>query len=99
METKFKAATKVPKVKVQPSVRIDDESSSHSTLIEITAQDRPGLLYDISSNLAELGCNIEVAIIDTQGQSAIDVFYVTHGGGKLDAALQDRMRDALLQRL
>ena len=99
METKFKATTKVPKVKVQPSVRIDDESSSHSTLIEITAQDRPGLLYDISSNLAELGCNIEVAIIDTQGQSAIDVFYVTKGGGKLDPSITSSMRDVLLQLL
>jgi len=99
METKFKPATKVPKVKIQPSIRIDDESSSHSTLIEITAQDRPGLLYDISSNLTELGCNIEVAIIDTQGQSAIDVFYVTQGGGKLNPILRGRMRDALLQQL
>ncbi|HMH02411.1 MAG TPA: ACT domain-containing protein, partial [Terriglobales bacterium] len=99
METKFKPTTKIPKVKIQPSIHIDDKCSSHSTVVEITAQDRPGLLYDISSDLADLGCNIEVAIIDTQGQSAIDVFYVTHGGGKLDAALQDRMRDALLQRL
>ena len=99
METKFKAAIKGPKVKIQPSVRIDDESSSHSTLIEITAQDRPGLLYDISSNLAELGCNIEVAIIDTQGQSAIDVFYVTQSGGKLDPSIESSMRDALLQLL
>ncbi len=99
METKFKAAIKGPKVKIQPSVRIDDESSSHSTLIEITAQDRPGLLYDISANLAELGCNIEVAIIDTQGQSAIDVFYVTQSGGKLDPSIESSMRDALLQLL
>jgi [protein-PII] uridylyltransferase len=99
METKFKPAIKSPKVKIQPSVRIDDESSSHSTLIEITAQDRPGLLYDISSNLAALGCNIEVAIIDTQGQSAIDVFYVTQSGGKLDPSLENSMRDALLQLL
>ena len=99
METKFKPTTKTPKVKIQPSIHIDDKCSSHSTVIEITTQDRPGLLYDISSDLAELGCNIEVAIIDTQGQSANDVFYVTHGGGKLDAALQDKMRDALLQRL
>ncbi|HTE91837.1 MAG TPA: [protein-PII] uridylyltransferase [Terriglobales bacterium] len=99
METKFKPTAKTPKVKIQPSIHIDGKCSSHSTVVEITAQDRPGLLYDISSDLAELGCNIEVAIIDTQGQSAIDVFYVTHVGGKLDAALQDKMRDALLQRL
>ena len=99
METKFKPTAKTPKVKIHPSIHIDHKCSPHSTVVEITAQDRPGLLYDISSDLAELGCNIEVAIIDTQGQSAIDVFYVTHGGGKLDAALQDKMRDALRQRL
>jgi [protein-PII] uridylyltransferase len=99
METKFKPTAKLPKVKIQPSIHIDDKCSSHSTVVEITTQDRPGLLYDISADLAELGCNIEVAIIDTQGQSVIDVFYVTRGAGKLDAALQDRMRDALRQRL
>jgi [protein-PII] uridylyltransferase len=99
METKFRPGVKTPKVKIQPSILIDNESSSHSTLLEITTQDRPGLLYDISSNLAELGCNIEVAIIDTQGQSAIDVFYVTRNGGKLEAALQGKMRDALMGQL
>jgi [protein-PII] uridylyltransferase len=99
METKFRPMTKTPKVKIQPSIHIDDKCSSHSTVIEITTHDRPGLLYDISSNLAELECNIEVAIIDTQGQSAIDVFYVTQGGGKLSPILQARMRDALLQHL
>jgi [protein-PII] uridylyltransferase len=99
METKFGPMMKTPKVKIQPSIHIDDMCSSHSTVVEITTQDRPGLLYDISSNLAELGCNIEVAIIDTQGQSAIDVFYVTQGGGKLSPIVQARMRDALLQHL
>ena len=34
--------------------------------------------------MAELGCNIEVAIIDTQGQTATDVFHVTCAGTKLD---------------
>ena len=97
METKFRPMMKTPKVKIQPSIHIDDMCSSHSTVVEITTQDRPGLLYDISSNLAELGCNIEVAIIDTQGQSAIDVFYVTQGGGKLSPILQAKIRDALLQ--
>ena len=99
METKFKPMTKTPKVKIQPSIHIDDNCSSHSTVVEITTQDRPGLLYDISSNLAELECNIEVAIIDTQGQSAIDVFYVTRGGGKLDLGTQRRLRDTLLRQL
>jgi [protein-PII] uridylyltransferase len=99
METKFKPAVQGPKIKVNPSVQLDNNSSQHSTVVEIIAQDRPGLLYDISSTLAELGCNIEVAIIDTQGQTATDVFHVTCAGAKLDLAHQKKMRDALLEEI
>lgn len=95
METKFKPASQSPKITIEPSVQIDNNCSQHSTLIEIVAQDRPGLLYDISSAMAELGCNIEVAIIDTQGQTATDVFHVTCAGAKLDARHQEKMRTAL----
>jgi [protein-PII] uridylyltransferase len=95
METKFKPAAQSPKITIDPSVQIDNDCSQHSTLIEIIAQDRPGLLYDISSAMAELGCNIEVAIIDTQGQTATDVFHVTCAGTKLDLRHQERMRTTL----
>jgi [protein-PII] uridylyltransferase len=88
-----------PKIRVGTQVRFDSQSSSHSTLLELIAQDRPGLLFDISSTLADHGCNIEVALIDTEGQRAIDVFYLTHGGAKLDPARQEAVGDALRRRL
>ncbi|HEX3354147.1 MAG TPA: [protein-PII] uridylyltransferase [Terriglobales bacterium] len=99
MEAKFKPASQGPKVKIEPSVQTDNEYSQHSTLIEIIAEDRPGLLYDISSTMAELGCNIEVAIIDTQGQTATDVFHVTCAGTKLDREHQKKIQAALLEQL
>ena len=99
MEAKFKPGTQSAKVKTEPSVQTDNECSQHSTLIEIVAQDRPGLLYDISSTMAELGCNIEVAIIETQGQTASDVFHVTCAGAKLDREHQKKMTATLLQQL
>ena len=99
METKFKPGAPGPKVKIEPKVQIDNNCSLHSTLVEIIAQDRPGLLYDISSTLAEVGCNIEVAIIDTQGQTATDVFHVTCAGTKLDLPHQQQIRSALLEQL
>jgi [protein-PII] uridylyltransferase len=99
METKFKPGVQSPKVVVETSVQTDNNCSQHSTLIEINAQDRPGLLYDISSAMAELGCNIEVAIIDTQGQTATDVFHVTCAGTKLDPRHQEKIRAVLLSQL
>jgi [protein-PII] uridylyltransferase len=84
-----------PKIRATPQLRFDNQSSSHSTLLELVAQDRPGLLFDISSTLAGLGCNIEVALVDTEGQRAIDVFYLTHHGAKLDASMQETVGDAL----
>jgi [protein-PII] uridylyltransferase len=86
---------RTPKVAVETSINFDDSSSAHSTLLEIVTQDHPGLLYEIGSALARLGCNIEVALIDTEGQKAIDVFYLTAQGKKLPAQKQELLREVL----
>jgi [protein-PII] uridylyltransferase len=86
---------KPPKVAVETRIGYDDMSSAQSTLLEIMAQDRPGLLYEIGSALARLGCNIDVALIDTEGQKAIDVFYLTERGNKLGQRKQELLREVL----
>ena len=48
---------------------------------------------------AGLKRNIEVALIDTEGQRAIDVFYLTCRGAKLDAVTQNAVSNALRARL
>lgn len=65
-------------------VSFDNSASTRATLFEITAGDRPGLLYELARSISAAGCNIEVVLVDTQGHKAIDVFYVTRGGEALD---------------
>lgn len=87
-------ASSRPKLKVPTQIRFNDTSSCHSTLLELITQDRLGLLYQVSSTLAELECNIEVVLIDAEGQKVIDVFYLTRGGEKLNPSSSRRFGKA-----
>jgi [protein-PII] uridylyltransferase len=88
-----------PKVTIPTQLRFDDMSSSHSTLLELMTHDRAGLLYQVSSVLSQLRCNIEIALIDTEGEKVIDVFYLTSQGRKLRPELQGAVEKALLSKL
>jgi [protein-PII] uridylyltransferase len=87
------------KVVVETRIDFDDECSSTSTLLQVIAQDRPRLLHRISSCLSQQRCNIEIALIDTEGQMAIDTFYLTSGGKKLPIDLQKKVEKALRHEL
>jgi [protein-PII] uridylyltransferase len=88
---------KAPLMEVETRVEFDDEASSHSTLLEVVTQDTTGLLRALSLTLAAHGCSIEVALVDTEGETAIDVFYLTRNGGKLDKNEERVLRRALIQ--
>ncbi|MDQ6707686.1 MAG: hypothetical protein M3Z85_17130, partial [Acidobacteriota bacterium] len=71
------------RARVAARISADDQASETATLIQIIAEDRPGLLYDLASVISSEGCNIEVVLIDTESHKAIAVFYVTAEEGKL----------------
>ena len=75
------------------------EGPPRTTLVELITEDRPGLLYQVSSALAELGLNIEVALIDTEGEKVIDVFYLTEKGVPLAAASEKALAASLRRKL
>ena len=79
-----------------PLVHFDSETCETATLVEIVAEDRPGLLYSLATVFSSSACNIDVVLIDTKGRRAIDVFYVAYGGRKLSADLQARLKEKLL---
>jgi [protein-PII] uridylyltransferase len=83
--------------RIVPAVRFNNDASDTSTLIDFIGEDRPGLLYDLTSSLDNAGCNIEVVLIDTEAHKAIDVFYVTRNGGKLDEFTQEQLRSRLIR--
>jgi [protein-PII] uridylyltransferase len=83
--------------KIAATVRFDNQASDFCTLIDFIGEDRPGLLYDLASALSRAGCNIDVLLIDTQAHKAIDVFYVSRDGKKLDQDTQNRLHDELVR--
>jgi [protein-PII] uridylyltransferase len=71
-----------------PIVHADGGASRKYTVVEIVAPDELGLLYRISRAISEYGCGIDLVLITTEGDTAIDVFHVTRRGGKLTPADQ-----------
>jgi len=97
LSSRRRAKRPAPRLVVETKIDFDDEASSSSTLLQVVAQDVPGLLRAISATLSELGYNVEVALIDTEGETAIDVFYLTSDGQQLDETQKKVLRQALAE--
>ncbi|GAB2753661.1 [protein-PII] uridylyltransferase [Nocardioides salsibiostraticola] len=59
-----------------PSVVVQPEASEQSTVLEVRAADRPGVVYLVCAALASLGIAVRSAHLDTLGPQAVDVFYL-----------------------
>ncbi|HEX9367942.1 MAG TPA: HD domain-containing protein [Vicinamibacterales bacterium] len=80
---------------VAPLVHADGEASRRYTVLEIIAPDKLGLLYRISRAIAMEGCAIDLVLIATEGDKAIDVFHITKSGAKLTAGDQRTLTEHL----
>ncbi|SLM29737.1 (Protein-PII) uridylyltransferase [Desulfamplus magnetovallimortis] len=66
-------------------VKVDNESSSFFTIVEVFTYDFPGLLFVITNILYRLGLDVRVAMVATKIDQVVDVFYVRSvDNGKID---------------
>jgi [protein-PII] uridylyltransferase len=85
------------RVRQPPVVHVDNEHSRKYTVLEIVADDAPGLLHRITRVLSAEGCDLHLALIATEGKRAIDVLHVTRAGAKLAETEQDSLERELKQ--
>lgn len=64
-----------------PRVTVAPAASRHATVIEVRAQDAPGLLFRIGRALEKAGVRVRSAHAGTLGANAVDAFYVTTATG------------------
>jgi [protein-PII] uridylyltransferase len=85
----------------EPSVRVDNVASGSSTVIEVHAPDRIGVLYHITRALADMDLDIRWAKVATLGAEVVDSFYVrTATGEKVEDGEHIReLERAILHRL
>jgi len=75
-----------------PSVYFDAAHSQRYTVLELVADDAPGLLYRVSRVISDHGIDVDLVLITTEGQKAIDVFHITQAGAKLTEAAEASLK-------
>lgn len=78
-----------------PVVRFDNEHSRKFTVIELVADDAPGLLHRVSRAISGRGCDVDLVLIATEGRKAVDVLHITRQGKKLSEAEQISLKEEL----
>ena len=78
-------------------VATNDESDFY-TIVDVTANDRLGLLHDLTRTLADHGCEIYISKAATVLDQVTDTFYLkdAHGKKLSDPEQIERLRLALL---
>ena len=72
----------IPPRTIEPTVHVENTASDAYSVLEVTAQDRPGLLHAITHALHELSIDIHLAKVDTLGPEVFDAFYIQRENGR-----------------
>ncbi|MFM2091531.1 MAG: hypothetical protein RLZZ127_2020, partial [Planctomycetota bacterium] len=82
-----------------PAVKIEQRTSETHTILDVHTKDQPGLLSLLCRAISESGGDIGTTCINTMGDVAVDVFYVSKDGAKLGDADAEALRARIIAAL
>ena len=77
LKSRIRYAGVQKKMAMVPRVHVERTAGNPFTVIRVEARDHIGMLYKVSAVFADFGIRIHRAKVSTQGDRAIDVFYVS----------------------
>ncbi len=86
--------------RVATEVDVDNETSPHFTIIDVSTTDRFGVLHAMTNALLDLDLRIHLAKITTSVDRVLDVFYVSEeNGAKVDQMRFETVRASIIEAL
>ena len=87
--------------RVAGEAKINNQDSDFFTIVEVTGENRLGVLYEMTEALTDFGCDIHFARISTLGNRIVDVFYVQDEWGEkiIEKNKVDQLKRTVSQRL
>ena len=86
---------------MKPAVTFDNAISDNFSTVDLTCNDRIGLLFQVTKVFSDLKLDVHGAILTTEADKAMDAFYITDGANKKieDAQLIDLIVSTLIKDL
>jgi [protein-PII] uridylyltransferase len=80
---------------------VDNDASDFATVVEVSAPDRIGLLFDLARTFHDLELDVHLAKVATYGPRVVDAFYVRdlYGAKVVDPEQVAEIERAIVARL
>lgn len=85
----------------KPRVIFDPDASERATVLDVLAENRPGLMHDLAQAVFDSGASIKSARMTTEGRRAIHAFYVVDAksDNPLGAPARESLQELIIERL
>jgi len=81
------------------AIKVDGVTSERFSIVDVVTKDDVGLLSRLCRSISGFDCDIGYACINTMGDVAVDVFYVSKAGRKLDDSESEELKQHMVAAL